>query len=112
MKDEKRKHVPLSIEVKIRYSKGRSVWKWRESRGNLLFGLEKTNEYAETLLGIDNRQIDNKQPNKQPPRSEPEPELDTDITKTEPRNIFEHAFGRMEPIEPIFGRNKRGGERR
>ena len=90
MKDEKRKHVPFSIEVKIRDSKGRTVWKWRESRGNLLFGLEKTNEYAETLLGIDN---------KQPPRSEP----DSNVRKTEPRNItfIERAFGRIEPIEPI-----------
>ena len=112
MKNEKRKHVPFSIEVKIRDSTGRTVWKWHDSRGNLLFGLEKTNEYAETLLGLDNRQIDNKHPNKQPPRSEPEPKLDTDIRRTESRNIFEHAFGKMETIEPIFGRNKHGGERR
>jgi len=103
MKDEKRKHVPFSIEVKIRDSKGRTVWKWRESRGNLLFGLKKTNEYAETLLGIDNKQL---------PRSEPEP--DTNIRRVEPRNItfIERAFGKIEPIEPIFGVNKKGGERR
>lgn len=106
MKDEKKKHVPFSIEVKIRDSKGRTVWKWHDSRGNLLFGLEKTNEYAKTLLGLDNRQLYRSEP-------EPEPKPDTNIRRNEQRNIsfIERAFGKIEPIEPIFG-VKRGGERK
>lgn len=106
MNEEKKKHVPYSIEVKITDLKGRTVWKWRRSHGNLLFGLEKTNEYAQTLLGIDKEKI----------RAKPDNYIEktekTEISKKRRINpLIKAAFGSAKPVEPIFG-VKRGGERK
>lgn len=102
---ERKKYAPYSIEVKIEDSKGRTVFKWHKSQNNLLLGLKRTNEFIYYKLGID--KIDKQRPGSKPDTN------DINVKANEQKKIntvIEHAFGRIEPIEPIFGL-KKGGER-